>query len=112
MVPRAQDTGPRGFVTPVGGGARHTDDSSQGAGRRHLVVVHRNTTSEDEVMNARFDLFANELAAKFTKRCANTTLVISQSPLPKSTQELESLRASQINGCGWCIDMHTKEAAA
>ena len=23
-----------------------------------------------------------------------------------------SLRASQINGCGWCIDMHTKEAAA
>lgn len=22
------------------------------------------------------------------------------------------LRASQINGCGWCIDMHTKEAAA
>jgi AhpD family alkylhydroperoxidase len=23
-----------------------------------------------------------------------------------------SLRASQINGCGWCIDMHPKEAAA
>ena len=22
------------------------------------------------------------------------------------------LRASQINGCGWCVDMHTKEAAA
>jgi len=38
--------------------------------------------------------------------------VIEQSPLPKSTQELVSLRASQINGCGWCVDMHTKEAAA
>ena len=23
-----------------------------------------------------------------------------------------SLRVSQINGCGWCIDFHTKEAAA
>ena len=23
-----------------------------------------------------------------------------------------SLRASQINGCGWCVDIHTKEAAA
>jgi AhpD family alkylhydroperoxidase len=22
------------------------------------------------------------------------------------------MRASQINGCGWCLDMHTKEAAA
>ena len=72
----------------------------------------RNTTSEDEVMDARFNLFDNELAAKFAKRFANASLVIHQSPLPKSTQELVSLRASQINGCGWCIDAHTKEAAA
>ena len=63
-------------------------------------------------MDARFNLFDNEIADKFTKRFANTSLVIHQSPLPKSTQELVSLRASQINGCGWCIDMHTKEAAA
>ncbi|WFB06626.1 carboxymuconolactone decarboxylase family protein [Streptomyces sp. LX-29] len=63
-------------------------------------------------MDARFNLFDNEIAAKFAKRFANAGLVIHQSPLPKSTQELVSLRASQINGCGWCIDMHTKEAAA
>jgi AhpD family alkylhydroperoxidase len=63
-------------------------------------------------MEPRIDLFANELAAKFAKRFANASLVISQSPLPKATQELVSLRASQINGCGWCIDMHTKDAAA
>ena len=31
---------------------------------------------------------------------------------PGTTQGLVSLRAGQINGCGWCIDMHTKEAAA
>jgi AhpD family alkylhydroperoxidase len=63
-------------------------------------------------MEPRFDMFANEVGAKFAKRFANTSQVVGQSPLPKSTQELVSLRASQINGCGFCIDMHTKDAAA
>ncbi|GAA1682888.1 carboxymuconolactone decarboxylase family protein [Fodinicola feengrottensis] len=63
-------------------------------------------------MDPRFNLFDNELAAKFGKRFANTSMVIGQSPLPKSTQALVSLRASQINGCGFCTDMHTKDAAA
>jgi AhpD family alkylhydroperoxidase len=76
------------------------------------VVVRQDTTSEDEVMDTRFDMFDNEIAVRFAKRFANTALVVHQSPLPKSTQELASLRASQINGCGWCVDMHAKEAAA
>ena len=63
-------------------------------------------------MDARLNLFDNELAAKFGKRFANAALVIHQSTLPRATQELVSLRASQINGCGFCADMHTKEAAA
>ncbi|MBG6101886.1 carboxymuconolactone decarboxylase family protein [Micromonospora vinacea] len=63
-------------------------------------------------MDARFNMFDNQIAMKFFKRFANAGMVIQQSPLPKSTQELVSLRASQINGCGWCIDMHTKEALA
>ncbi|MFD9485392.1 carboxymuconolactone decarboxylase family protein [Streptomyces sp. NPDC059991] len=63
-------------------------------------------------MDSRFNLFENELGSKFAKRFANAALVIHQSSLPASTQELVSLRASQINGCGWCIDLHTKEAAA
>jgi len=63
-------------------------------------------------MEPRFNLFENEIAAKFAKRFAHASLVIAQSPLPMSTQVLVALRASQINGCGWCLDMHTKEAAA
>jgi AhpD family alkylhydroperoxidase len=63
-------------------------------------------------MSARFNMFDNELAAKFGKRFANASLVLDQSSLPKATQELVSLRASQINGCGFCVDMHTKEASA
>ncbi|HJQ47976.1 MAG TPA: carboxymuconolactone decarboxylase family protein [Amycolatopsis sp.] len=63
-------------------------------------------------MESRFDMFANELGTKISKRFAGTGLLVGQSSLPKPTQELVSLRASQINGCGWCTDFHTKDAAA
>jgi AhpD family alkylhydroperoxidase len=63
-------------------------------------------------MDPRIDLMTNEIGAKFSKRFANASLVVIQSTLPKVTQDLVSLRASQINGCGWCVDFHTKEAAA
>lgn len=63
-------------------------------------------------MEPRIDLFTTETGARLGKRFANLGQVVSRSPLPRATQELVSLRASQINGCGWCIDMHTKEAAA
>lgn len=63
-------------------------------------------------METRFNLFENEIGGRFAKRFAGIALVLQQSSLPKSTQELVALRASQINGCGHCIDMHTKEATA
>ncbi|MEV6828269.1 carboxymuconolactone decarboxylase family protein [Amycolatopsis sp. NPDC051102] len=63
-------------------------------------------------MESRIDLFTTETGARLVKRFAGLGQVIERSPLPKTTQELVSLRASQINGCGWCLDMHTKEAAA
>lgn len=63
-------------------------------------------------MSTRFDMFTNEFANKFMKRFANAGMVLHQSSLPMTLHELVSLRVSQINGCGWCVDMHTKEAAA
>ncbi|MCS7475846.1 carboxymuconolactone decarboxylase family protein [Umezawaea endophytica] len=63
-------------------------------------------------MNARFDLLGNEIAAKFGKRFFAAAQVLDQAALPKPTQELVLLRASQINGCGFCVDMHSKDAAA
>jgi AhpD family alkylhydroperoxidase len=38
-------------------------------------------------------------------------VVIEGSTLPKSTENMVMLRASQINGCGFCTDIHTKDAA-
>ena len=61
-------------------------------------------------MEPRINMLANEIGAKITKRIANASLVITQSTLPKATQDLVRLRASQINGCGCCVNIHTKEA--
>jgi AhpD family alkylhydroperoxidase len=68
--------------------------------------------SEDIAMEPRFDLFDSPTAATVAKRFYNASLALQQSPLPASVRELVSLRASQINGCGFCVDIHTKEAAA
>jgi len=37
---------------------------------------------------------------------------IHKSGLEESLLELVKTRASQINGCAWCLDMHTKDARA
>ena len=60
----------------------------------------------------RIDLMSNELGAKLAKRMFSIHQAVQQTALPESTQALVMLRASQINGCGHCIDLHTKEAAA
>ncbi|TDC26322.1 carboxymuconolactone decarboxylase family protein [Streptomyces sp. 8K308] len=35
---------------------------------------------------------------------------VSASPLPYAVKELVKLRVSQINGCGFCVDMHARDA--
>ncbi|GAB1336388.1 carboxymuconolactone decarboxylase family protein [Streptomyces sp. E-15] len=63
-------------------------------------------------MDARLDLHANPLAGKLYKHLSAAGKVITESTLPAATQELVKLRASQINGCGFCTDMHAKDALA
>jgi len=61
-------------------------------------------------MEARFDYFGSPLALKFVKHLNSAGAVMHNSALPAATQELVKLRASQINGCGFCTDMHIKDA--
>ncbi|MEV6730321.1 carboxymuconolactone decarboxylase family protein [Streptomyces sp. NPDC051364] len=61
-------------------------------------------------MEARLNFFGNAVAAKFARYINSAGKVISDSTLPAPTQELVKLRASQINGCGFCTDMHFKDA--
>ncbi|MFH8612647.1 carboxymuconolactone decarboxylase family protein [Streptomyces sp. NPDC018029] len=62
-------------------------------------------------MDARLNLFANPVSARFLKHLASAGKAAAQAPIPAATLELVGLRASQINGCGFCVDSHTKEAA-
>jgi AhpD family alkylhydroperoxidase len=76
------------------------------------MFVQCNSTRKDKVMEPRFNLFDSPTAAKVAKRFYNTSKALEESTLPKTLMELMGLRASQINGCGFCVDIHTKEAAA
>ena len=44
------------------------------------------------------------------KAMAALAASIAQSGLDKSLIELINIRASQLNGCAFCLDMHTKDA--
>jgi AhpD family alkylhydroperoxidase len=63
-------------------------------------------------MDARLNLFENPTTMKLFKHINAAGQVVNGSTLPRATQELVKLRASQINGCGFCTDMHTKDAVA
>ncbi|MFQ6145055.1 carboxymuconolactone decarboxylase family protein [Streptomyces seoulensis] len=62
-------------------------------------------------MEPRINFFQNAVAAKFLRHINSAGKVLADSGLPAATQELVKIRASQINGCGFCTDMHTKDAA-
>ncbi|MCT9110127.1 carboxymuconolactone decarboxylase family protein [Streptomyces mirabilis] len=62
-------------------------------------------------MDARLNLFGNPVAGKALRHINSAGKAVSDSALPAATQELVKIRASQINGCGFCTDMHTKDAA-
>jgi len=63
-------------------------------------------------MEARFNYYGSPIGAKFAKYINSAGAVVSGSTLPAATQELVKIRASQINGCAFCTDMHTKDAQA
>lgn len=62
-------------------------------------------------MESRFDFHGSAVAEKVGKYFNSVGKAVTDSPLPAATQELVKIRASQINGCGFCLDMHSKDAA-
>jgi AhpD family alkylhydroperoxidase len=62
-------------------------------------------------MEGRLDFHNNSFAQKIAKHINSASAVLTQSSLPAATRELVKIRASQINGCAVCTDMHTKDAA-
>ena len=52
----------------------------------------------------------NELEPEAYKAMHGLEKYLNSTYLSKSLRELIKIRASQINGCAFCIDMHTKDA--
>ncbi len=99
------------------GRARSAAGATWGQNRpiRHILLSHwvmlvgiRNL--KEIAMDARIDFYGNAVVRSFTKHINAAGAVITGSTLPVVTQELVKIRASQINGCAGCLDMHTKDA--
>lgn len=59
-------------------------------------------------MRARMTL--SDHAAKGYRAMLDLEAFVRAGNVPQQTLELVRLRVSQINGCGFCVDMHAKEA--
>src|SRR3954452_14163847 len=55
-------------------------------------------------------LLPNEAAPEGYKALRDVETYIRRSGLPPRLIELVKMRASQINGCAYCLDMHSKDA--
>ncbi|MEY9325134.1 carboxymuconolactone decarboxylase family protein [Sinorhizobium fredii] len=44
------------------------------------------------------------------KKLADLSMALKDSVIEQKIHDLVQIRASQINGCGFCLDMHVKEA--
>ncbi|MCC2596619.1 carboxymuconolactone decarboxylase family protein [Pusillimonas sp. MFBS29] len=51
-----------------------------------------------------------QLSADLFNKYQEFSNLLNNSPVETATRLLVSIRASQINGCGFCLDMHIKEA--
>src|ERR1700683_3780660 len=62
-------------------------------------------------MEARLAFAHSEILQKFVRHMSSAAAILAASNLPAATSNLVLIRASQINGCSFCTDMHTKDAA-
>lgn len=61
-------------------------------------------------MEPRLAFTETEFAKQYYKNMLANEKLFHTGPVPHATMELVKLRASQVNGCGYCVDMHYKDA--
>lgn len=59
----------------------------------------------------RFETLDSGTARKFVKHLIFANGALGETGLSPVVRELVKIRASQVNGCGACLDMHVKEEA-
>jgi AhpD family alkylhydroperoxidase len=59
-------------------------------------------------MTQRINYF--QQSPELIKKLLELSNLLKDGTIEETTRDLVSIRASQINGCGFCLDMHVKEA--
>ena len=59
-------------------------------------------------MTARLD--PSQTSPALLKKFAGFSMALNDSAIERTLRDLLHIRASQINGCAFCVDMHVKEA--
>lgn len=72
-----------------------------------IINIRRNKTKNFQMKQR---LNYETVAPEALKGMLELEKYVASSGLEKSLYELVKLRASQINGCAYCIDMHSKDA--
>ncbi len=79
-----------------------------------MTITETPTATPTETTAVRLDFEAH--AAGFTRAMAHlagaSTKELDRVDVDPRLRELVRIRASQLNGCAYCIDMHTKDARA
>ena len=79
-----------------------------------MTTTNENAIDETPAIPVRLDFDA--LAAGFSRAMAHldkaATKELDNAGIDPKLRELIRLRASQLNGCAYCVDMHTKDARA
>lgn len=73
-----------------------------------LLKFARPTGKEGKIMKPRLDYFSK--APELIKKIVALNAAVEESGLEMSLLHLIKLRASQLNGCSFCVDMHSHEA--
>src|SRR5262249_7995325 len=90
------------------GVCRRASQKNTSPADKRLLPLRKN--GKEQAMDARVDFLSNPVAMKAAKHINAAVAALRDSSPAASTQKVMRLRASQINGCGFCTDMHIKEA--
>jgi AhpD family alkylhydroperoxidase len=72
--------------------------------------MYGNNMAREITVDARLDFSTSQILQKFSKHLNAAAAAVPKGILPPATVNLMLTRASQINGCAVCVDMHTKDA--
>src|SRR5215510_4478564 len=86
---------------------RPPEEASQGRAFRGRVPARRTPPRSAGAKAMRLDY--QKLSAAGLRALGGVHVYVQNSGLPKALVDLVFLRASQINGCAYCIDMHARD---